>query len=48
LHLNHANVYSGDLEWVPIGDQEERFREAGIPDPKPLHDDILIAKLRPG
>lgn len=47
-HYNHANVYSGDLEWIPIGDQAERFRSQGIPDPKPLHDDILIAKLRPG
>ena len=47
-HYNHANVYSGDLEWIPIGDQAERFSSQGIPDPKPLHDDILIAKLRPG
>ena len=48
LVYNHANVYSGDLEWIPIGDQKERFEEEGIPDPKPLHDDILIAKMRPG
>jgi len=48
LHYNHANVYSGDLEWIPIGDQRERFRALGVADPKPLHDDILIAKLRPG
>jgi len=48
LHYNHANVYSGDLQWVPIGDQQERLRALGLPDPKPLHDDILIAKLRPG
>ena len=47
-HYNHANVYSKDLEWIPIGDQKERFRDQGIPDPRPLHDDILIAKLRPG
>ena len=47
-HFNHANVYSGDLEWIPIGDQAERFQAEGIPEPKPLHDDILIAKLRPG
>jgi len=48
MHFNNANVYSGDLEWMPTGDQAERFAEEGIPDPKPLHDDILIAKLRPG
>ena len=47
-HFNHANVYSGDLQWLPIGDQAERFAQEGIPEPKPLHDDILIAKLRPG
>lgn len=40
---NNANVYSGDLEWVPIGDQKKRLGNV-----KPLLDDILIAKLRPG
>jgi DNA-directed RNA polymerase I and III subunit RPAC1 len=40
---NNANVYSGDLEWIPQGDQRERLGEI-----KPLLDDILIAKLRPG
>lgn len=39
------HVYSGDLIWVPQGDQEERFKDAKI---RPVHDDILIAKLRPG
>ena len=24
-YLDHPNVYSGDLEWIPIGDQEKRF-----------------------
>lgn len=38
------HVYSKDLIWVPQGDQSERFPE-GI---RPIHDDILIAKLRPG
>lgn len=38
------HVYSGDLEWIPQGDQEERFPD-GI---RPVHDDILLAKLRPG
>ena len=47
-YFHHPNVYSGDLEWIPIGDQEKRFEELGIPKPKPLLDDILLAKLRPG
>lgn len=37
------HVYSSDLEWVPQGDQEERLGNI-----RPVHDDILIAKLRPG
>ena len=36
---------SGDLDWIPQGDQEERFGEDPI---RPVHDDILIARLRPG
>lgn len=40
---NNSNVYSGDLEWIPEGDQKKR-----LGDVKPLHDDILIAKMRPG
>ena len=47
-HFNNPNVYSGDLKWVPIGDQASRFEREGIEKPKPLLDDILIAKLRPG
>ena len=43
--FNHSNVYSGDLEWIPIGYQAQLFKKNP---PKPLHDDILIAKLRPG
>jgi len=38
------HVYSRDLEWVPQGDQAERFPK-GI---RPVHEDILLAKLRPG
>lgn len=43
--FNHSNVYSSDLKWVPFGDQAQRFKSDP---PRPLHDDILIAKLRPG
>ena len=38
------HLYSKDLVWVPQGDQANRFPD-GI---RPVHDDILIAKLRPG
>ena len=38
------HVYSKDLTWVPQGDQEEHFPD-GI---RPVHEDILITKLRPG
>jgi DNA-directed RNA polymerases I and III subunit RPAC1 len=41
------HVYSSDLEWVPQGDQEERFQNEPSPI-APIHKDILIAKLRPG
>jgi len=44
-NYNNANVYSGELKWVPVGNQRERFGENGV---KSLYDDILIAKLRPG
>jgi DNA-directed RNA polymerases I and III subunit RPAC1 len=37
------HIYSSDLIWVPQGDQEET-----LPLVKPIHDDILIAKLRGG
>ena len=40
-----GNVYSGDLVWVPQDDQEAIF---GDDKPRPVHDDILIAKLLPG
>ena len=40
------HVYSRDLQWLPQGDQEHNFAEyGGI---RPVHDDILLAKLRPG
>ncbi|EEY66588.1 DNA-directed RNA polymerases I and III 40 kDa polypeptide [Phytophthora infestans T30-4] len=39
----HSSVYSRDLEWVPQGNQEERFGSI-----RPVHEDILMAKLRPG
>ncbi|KAI7884417.1 hypothetical protein K492DRAFT_191856 [Lichtheimia hyalospora FSU 10163] len=41
----HSHVYSGDLVWEPKGVQGEKFQESPI---RPVQDDILIAKLRPG
>ncbi|KAI9282772.1 DNA-directed RNA polymerase [Sporodiniella umbellata] len=38
-------VYSKDLVWEPKGNQEEKFADCP---PRPVHDDIVIAKLRPG
>lgn len=43
--LIHGRVLSGDLVWKPQGVQEQRFQ--GNP-PRPIHDDIVITKLRPG
>ena len=36
---------SADLEWIAQGDQDERFADDPI---RPVHNDILIARLRPG
>ncbi|XP_030011766.1 DNA-directed RNA polymerases I and III subunit RPAC1 [Sphaeramia orbicularis] len=44
LYLNHM-VYSRDIKWVPIGNQADVFADSMI---APVHDDILIAQLRPG
>ena len=43
--LENGMVRSGDLQWVPQGTQEERL--GGVP-AKPVYDDIVLAKLRPG
>ncbi|GAB1608694.1 DNA-directed RNA polymerases I and III subunit RPAC1-like [Argonauta hians] len=44
LYINHK-VYSQHLKWIPIGNQADLFKEGDI---RPVDDDILIAKLRPG
>eukprot|EP01124_Arcella_intermedia_P016755 TRINITY_DN23361_c0_g1_i1.p1 TRINITY_DN23361_c0_g1~~TRINITY_DN23361_c0_g1_i1.p1 ORF type:complete len:358 (+),score=78.77 TRINITY_DN23361_c0_g1_i1:48-1121(+) len=46
LKYEHSKVYSGDMVWVPHGVQADEF--VGENAIKPVHDDILIAKLRPG
>ena len=43
--FKNRNIYSKHLEWEPLGEQEGLF--AADP-PRPVHDDILIAKLSPG
>ncbi|XP_063300246.1 DNA-directed RNA polymerases I and III subunit RPAC1 [Pelobates fuscus] len=45
LYLNHK-VYTSHMKWVPQGNQADLFPEADTP--RPVHDDILIAQLRPG
>jgi DNA-directed RNA polymerase I and III subunit RPAC1 len=42
-YYENSNVYSSHLQWVPIGNQKARFGSI-----RPLYEDILIAKLRPG
>lgn len=44
LYVNR-NVYTKHLKWIPIGDQEERFKDDP---PRPVFDDILIGKLNEG
>lgn len=44
LYVDH-HVYSEQLQWDPKGGQEEDFADSP---PKPVHEKILIAKLRPG
>ncbi|KAJ1922217.1 DNA-directed RNA polymerase core subunit rpc40 [Mycoemilia scoparia] len=41
----NSSVYSSDLVWEPKGDQAEKFADSPI---RPVHDNILVAKLRPG
>lgn len=41
------HVYSHELQWVPQGSQAETMFAADRL-PRPLHHDILLAKLRPG
>ncbi|XP_027694264.1 DNA-directed RNA polymerases I and III subunit RPAC1 isoform X2 [Vombatus ursinus] len=44
LYLNHK-VYTKHMTWIPLGNQADVFPEGTI---RPVHDDILIAQLRPG
>ncbi|PWN87132.1 RBP11-like subunits of RNA polymerase [Acaromyces ingoldii] len=44
-HIKGDKVLSGDLEWDPKGDQSVDWKDDP---PRPVHQDILLAKLRPG
>ncbi|XP_055297970.1 DNA-directed RNA polymerases I and III subunit RPAC1 [Sitodiplosis mosellana] len=41
----NEKVYSGMIKWVPKGKQGTMFRESDV---GPVHDKILISKMRPG
>lgn len=38
-------VYSKHIKWLPIGDQASIYKDKDV---GPIHEDILIAKMRPG
>ncbi len=44
--IKDTEVYSGHIKWVPLGTQGEQYM--GEEAFKVVHDDILVAKLRPG
>ncbi|XP_064600500.1 DNA-directed RNA polymerases I and III subunit RPAC1-like [Liolophura sinensis] len=44
MYINHK-VLTKDLKWIPVGNQADMFKEGDL---RPVHDDILIAKMRPG
>jgi hypothetical protein len=39
------NVLSGDLQWIPLGNQAQAWRDRP---PRPIYDNLLIARLLPG
>jgi len=38
------NVIGADLEWVPLGNQTQKFKTP----PRPKHEDVLLLRLHPG
>lgn len=40
-----SNVYTGMMKWVPSGQQKNKYKGK---EPRPVLDDILLVKLRPG
>ena len=43
LYVDHK-VFTDKITWIPRGEQESKMSS----DPGPVHNDILIAKMRPG
>ena len=43
--LEHGIVYASDLKWQPCGTQLDRLNNV---EPRPVNEDIVLAKLRPG
>jgi DNA-directed RNA polymerase I and III subunit RPAC1 len=41
----NSSVYSKSIKWMPQGSQEEVFADSPL---RPVLDDILVVKLRPG
>ncbi|KAK7603093.1 hypothetical protein V9T40_003092 [Parthenolecanium corni] len=41
----NTEVHSNLIKWVPIGEQALKFKPEDV---EPIHDNILVAKLRPG
>lgn len=39
----NTTIFSKDLEWIPLGNQKKLFEKNPL---KPVHDDIIINKLR--
>lgn len=44
LYINH-NVYTKHINWIPLGGQGDLYKAEDV---GPVHEDILINKLRPG
>lgn len=45
LFFSCTTVLTSHLKWIPLGNQKDMFTYETV---GPVHDDILIAKLRPG
>lgn len=41
--FENYQALSGEIKWIPIGSQREQLGDVGM-----VHDDIVLAKLRPG
>ncbi|XP_059618611.1 DNA-directed RNA polymerases I and III subunit RPAC1 [Phlebotomus argentipes] len=44
-YIKNTSVYSSQIKWLPKGRQASLYKEIDI---GPIHDDILISRMRPG